>query len=160
MNSSINTNKDITTPLIETEIVEEEDRIVEGYSSKERELIEGARALRSGLISNLMATNPRGKELEGLISLIDSNENSAHKTAATRLKVKEEDNKSALNANTIALMVEANFKRKQEAIKANPNGRLLDIPKELVPTDIVEGEMSTIDRTETLNVDDFMTGGL
>lgn len=162
MDSNIDTDKDKTIPLVETEIVEEkEDRVVEGYNNTERDMIEESRALRKNLIGNIMASNPRGKDLEGLISLIDSNENSAHKTAATRLKVKEEDNKSTLNANTIALMVDASFRRKQEAIKnASVNGRPLEIPKELVPTDIVDGEMSSIDRTETLNVDDFMTGGL
>ena len=111
----VDTDKDKTIPLIETEIVEEkEDRVVEGYNNTERDMIEESRALRKNLIGNIMASNPRGKDLEGLISLIDSNENSAHKTAATRLKVKEEDNKSTLNANTIALMVDASFRRKQE----------------------------------------------
>lgn len=145
-------------PVVETEIVEEEtDRVIEGYSKKERDIIENARGARATLIDKIMETNPRGKDLEGLVSLIDSQENSAHKTAATRLKVKEEDNKSTLNANTIALMVEATFKRKQEAIRNGVENRKLEIPKEYVPTDIVDGEMSQIDRTETLNVDDFMT---
>ena len=145
-------------PVVETEMVEEEtDRVIEGYSKKERDIIENARGARAALIDKIMETNPRGKDLEGLVSLIDSQENSAHKTAATRLKVKEEDNKSTLNANTIALMVEATFKRKQEAIRNGVENRKLEIPKEYVPTDIVDGEMSQIDRTETLNVDDFMT---
>lgn len=145
-------------PVVETEIVEEEtDRVIEGYSKKERDIIEKSRGTRAALIDKIMETNPRGKDLEGLVSLIDSQENSAHKTAATRLKVKEEDNKSTLNANTIALMVEATFKRKQEAIRNGAENRKLEIPKEYVPTDIVDGEMSQIDRTETLNVDDFMT---
>ena len=145
-------------PVVETEIVEEEtDRVIEGYSKKERDIIEKSRGTRAALIDKIMETNPRGKDLEGLVSLIDSQENSAHKTAATRLKVKEEDNKSTLNANTIALMVEATFKRKQEAIRNGAENRKHEIPKEYVPTDIVDGEMSQIDRTETLNVDDFMT---
>lgn len=145
-------------PVVETEMVEEEtDRVIEGYSKKERDIIEKSRGTRAALIDKIMETNPRGKDLEGLVSLIDSQENSAHKTAATRLKVKEEDNKSTLNANTIALMVEATFKRKQEAIRNGAENRKLEIPKEYVPTDIVDGEMSQIDRTETLNVDDFMT---
>ena len=145
-------------PVVETEMIEEEtDRVIEGYSKKERDIIENSRGTRAALIDKIIEAIPRGKDLEGLISLIDSQENSAHKTAATRLKVKEEDNKSTLNANTIALMVEATFKRKQEAIRNGAENRKLEIPKEYVPTDIVDGEMSQIDRTETLNVDDFMT---
>lgn len=145
-------------PVVETEMIEEEtDRVIEGYSKKERDIIEKSRGTRAALIDKIMEASPRGKDLEGLVSLIDSQENSAHKTAATRLKVKEEDNKSTLNANTIALMVEATFKRKQEAIRNGAENRKLEIPKEYVPTDIVDGEMSQIDRTETLNVDDFMT---
>ena len=74
MDSNIDTDKDKTIPLIETEIVEEkEDRVVEGYNNTERDMIEESRALRKNLIGNIMASNPRGKDLEGLISLFDSN---------------------------------------------------------------------------------------
>ena len=160
MSDNIDKDLEPAREVVVTEIIDEpaEDRVIEGYNTKEREMIKKSRNLRTTLIDTIMASSPRGKDLEGLIQLIDANESSAHKTAATRLKIKEEDNKSTLNANTIALMVDASFKRKQEAIRNGGNAKKLEIPKEYVPVDIVDGEMSDINRSETLDVNDFMTG--
>lgn len=145
------------------EIVQEEekDSLAGGYSKTEHDIINKTRELRDNLISNIMVANPRGKDLEGLITLINDQESSAHKTASTRLKVKEEDNNSKLNAGMIAMLAQERDRKRQDAVRNGPsrNPERLNIPKEYEPEDIVLGEMSQIDKQEQLDVNDFMSEG-
>lgn len=145
------------------EIVQEEekDTMAGGYSKGEHSIINNIREARNNLINNIMSTTPRGKELEGLITLLNDQESSAHKTASTRLKIKEEDNNSKLNAGIIAVLAQERDRKRQDAVRngiSNDTTRL-SIPKEYEPEDIVLGEMSQIDKKEQLDVNDFMAEG-
>lgn len=148
---------------VKGEIVQEEekDSLAGGYSKTEHDIINRAREVRENLINNIVAANPRGKDLEGLITLINDQESSAHKTAGTRLKVKEEDNNSKLNAGMIAMLAQERDKKRQDAVRngTNRNPDRLSIPKEYEPEDIVLGEMSQVDRAEQLDVNNFMMEG-
>lgn len=151
------------TETVIGEIVQEEekDNLAGGYSKTEHDIINNARKVREDLINNIVAANPRGKDLEGLITLINDQESSAHKTATTRLKVKEEDNNSKLNANMIAMLAQERDRRRQDAVRNGTNRKpeRLSIPKEYEPEDIVLGEMSQINRQEQLDVNNFMSEG-
>lgn len=151
--------------IIPTELdvaVEEEEEVVliAGYNKDETDIITTARNNRNTLIASLIDSNPRGKELEGLLSLIDNQESSAHKTANTRLKIKEEDTNSKFNAGLIAILAgERDKERRDAAARNSTNKTRLILPSSYEPKDIVRGEMSSIDKTEQLNVDDFMMEG-
>lgn len=155
--------------VVETTIIEDDKNIKEeeeksditGYTKTEADIIKKARNTRGELLDKIIASNPRGKDLESAIILLNDQESSAHKTAATRLKIKEEDTNNKINANMIAMLAQERDRNRQNAIRngTNNNPDRLVIPKDYEPDVIVDGEMSQIDRNEHLDVNNFMSEG-
>lgn len=145
----------IPVTIVEEEI-KEEKKDNSGYDSTEKSIIESSRRLREKIIADSTIVTPRGKDLEAVIQLINSQEDSAHKTANMRLKVKTEDTNSQLGGNLVALLSEQRRAQRKEAMETPELvQRNLELPDALNVTDMVYGETSLVSKSDELNVDDF-----
>lgn len=144
------------TPVVETE--NNPSKLVDGYNSEEGDIIKNVRNIRNNLITKLTSAGvPRGKELEMTVSLLNDQESSAHKTAATRLRVKAEDTKAVVASSIIGFLFDEKNKSQDDIIDGETIDPLsIKMPEEFIPADIVDGETSDIVKNNDLNVDDFM----
>lgn len=142
--------------VVDTTVEEDKPEIlVGGYNSKEMDMIENSRNIRSKLLTELTANGvPRGKELESTVALLNDQENSAHKTAAVRLKVKSEDTKAVVASAVMGML----FDERNKSLADGLDDEVIDVklPLDFIPEDIVDGETSNIVKNNDLNVDDFM----
>lgn len=142
--------------VVETTVEEEKPEVlVGGYTSKELDMIESSREIRSRMLKDLTANGtPRGKDLESTASLLNDQENSAHKTAAIRVKVKSEDTKAVVASAIMGML----FDERNKALENGNDDAVIDVdlPSDFIPDDIVDGETSNIVKNNDLNVDDFM----